>query len=225
VQRRHVPKTGTKRRHPALSDGGATRTRYAANLDYRISVRLQGYLEAASKPNGQAGRTYHRTRQHARNAWATAGQQAPSGATWRRGRQAHGQHWPNGLPRTRRLPHNQAPSPEPGLPGTSAFPGNLDPSPSSDAETRPVPPLWRGSGAVGGRRAEQGTALAIGRLLTSGVCLAQCDADRLAMRRPLLVRLAWLTVAVPSALPRPAPVRRLASIAGRRPQSWLSRSS
>jgi hypothetical protein len=63
------------------------------------------------------------------------------------------------------------------------------------------------------------------RLLVSDGCLAQCDADRQAMRRPLLVRPAWLTCAVPSAVPRSARVRRFASNAGRRPQSWLSRSN
>ena len=63
------------------------------------------------------------------------------------------------------------------------------------------------------------------RLLSGCGCLAQCDADRQAMRRPLLVRPAWLIVRSRRLFPRSARVRRLASIAGRRPQPWLSRSS
>src|SRR5581483_8708342 len=49
------------------------------------------------------------------------------------------------------------------------------------------------------------------RLLVWGRSLAQCDADRQVVRRPLLVRAARLICVVPLADPRPALVRRLAS--------------
>jgi hypothetical protein len=125
-----------------------------------------------------------------------------------------------GLPASPR-PAGLAPAcrPAPARPGLPACPG-----PPALPARRPSPARPAGRDQHGSVNDHRGV-LPAGRLLTCGVCLAQCDADRLAMRRPLLVRLARPTSAVPSALPRSVRVRRLVSIAGRRPQPWLSRSN